>query len=228
MLMTAAPCSIARAMPGDGVGAADLVRERDVERAHAGPDAEDPAVVLGRGGDGGGLGPVRALEREAAERRDVAAGELGVVDVGGRVDQREQRALRRDRRRHEAGIDDRGAPRGGRVERVGRRGLGDLGGAVGLGVEQEAASAQGAGELARAAARDDVGAGADRAPAVARGDRRGRPARLRRRRSRCPARRRRWPRPAGPSAAAAAAAWAGAAQASAAKTTRARRRIAPL
>ena len=170
MLITAAPCSIARAMPATELAQRISFGQADVERAHARPDAEDAAVVLGRGGDGGGLGPVRALEREAAERREVAAGELGVVDVGGRVDEREQRARGRHRRRDEAGVDDRGAPGGAGVERVGRRDLRDLGGPVGLGVEQQALGSQRGGELARAAARDDVGAGADAARAVAGGD----------------------------------------------------------
>jgi hypothetical protein len=113
---------------------------------------------------------MRVLEREAAGARDRAAAELGVADVGGRVDEREHRAGGGDRRRDQPGVDDRGAPRGTGVERVGRRHLGGIGEPVGLGVEEEAAGTQRGGELARAAARDDIGAHPDPPAAVARGD----------------------------------------------------------
>jgi hypothetical protein len=115
---------------------------------------------------------VRVGEREAADGLEVGALELGVADVGSGVDEREQRACGGDRRRNETGVDDRGAPGGAGVERVGRRDLQRLRAAVRLGVEEEAAERLG--ELARAAARDDVGAGADGPGAVAGSDRVGR------------------------------------------------------
>ena len=54
MLITEAPCSMARAMPVTEFAQriSSSGSERDVELAHAGPDAEDAAVVLGRAGDG--------------------------------------------------------------------------------------------------------------------------------------------------------------------------------
>ena len=66
-----------------------------------------------------------------------------------------------------------------RVERVGRRGLHAAGEPVGLGVEQQPAAAQRPGERTRAGPRDDIGARADPARAVGGGERVGGAARLR-------------------------------------------------
>ena len=170
MLMTAAPCSIARAMPATELAQRISLGQADVERAHARPDAEDAAVVLRRRGDGGGLGPVRALDREAAERCEtLPPANSGWLTSAVESMSASSGLVGRDRRRDQAGVDDRGAPGGAGVERVGRRGLhaaGRAGWARRRAAGPRARSARG--ELARAAARDDVGAGADPAGAVAR------------------------------------------------------------
>ena len=129
MLITEAPLSTALAIaspeasqvispsvPGRGL-------QRDVERPRARPDAEDADAVLRRGGDGHRRGAVRVVDRRARERGDVrVARPLRVGEVGGGVHERDQRALRRDRRRRQRRVGDVRAPV---VGRAGERVVGD-------------------------------------------------------------------------------------------------------
>jgi hypothetical protein len=100
---------------------------------------------------------VQVRDRRAGDGGEVrVAGPLGVRRVGRGVDERDQRALRRDRRRVDRGVGDDPAPVVGRPgERVG----GNRGGArehVRLGVDEPAAERMG--ERPRARAGDDVAA----------------------------------------------------------------------
>ena len=99
MLITEAPAGHGLGDRVAGGGAGDLAvgaghgLERDVERPRARPDAEDADPVLRRDGDRHVAVPCGLVDRRAGERGDVrVAGPLGVREVGGGVDERDQRA----------------------------------------------------------------------------------------------------------------------------------------
>ena len=197
MLITAAPARTARRDRARGVRAEDLlaVRQRHVERARAGPDAEHADAVGGRGGDRRRRGAVEVRERPAAERGDVRAGDLrvasmssavstsaisGLVGVTGGGDRAADHEVAPARLRPTAGPAPGAAP----------------GDPVRLGVVEQPARAQGGGERAGALARRRARrrrrsagrrargrSGAGRAAPRARDDP-GRPGRRRRRRRR--------------------------------------------
>ena len=192
MLITAAPSRIAvrtplrRGRAGQRVG-----RQRDVERPGARPDAEDADVVLGRRGDRR-RSRCRAGCRAGGRRACVvlAAGELGVGLVEPGVEQRDQRARRRDGGGARFGSATAARQAfGGFGERVVGDRLLVRAQRVRLRVEQQAAAAQRAGERARAPARDHVVAAADRAARRTRARPRARRRRGGRRRARSPGRR---------------------------------------
>ena len=153
MLITAAPARRAALIWRAESEQRIARRQRDVQRARAGIDAEVADAVGRRGGDRGGRGAVEVGERLAARRRDVARRELRMRDVELGVDERDQRAGRRDRRRRERRVDDAVAPgRGGR-ERVGRGRLRARRVAVGLGVARAGRARRRSAASARAPAR---------------------------------------------------------------------------
>ena len=182
MLITAAPCSIARAMPATELAQRISFGRLTLSARMPGQTPRMPRSFLGAAATAAVSVPCALSTGKPPSVETLPPANSGWLTSAVASTSASSGLGRRDRRRDEAGVDDRGAPRGAGVERVGRRDLRPTWRAGRARRRGAGPWLQRRGELARAAAGDDVGAGADAARAVAR---------RRRRRPRGPAWRRR-------------------------------------